>query len=92
MFICDNNNASLYCHSCVLLMFANKLLLSNYVKIFTSYTMGFYEIPVDIRVIFWYFFSEYRKKYQKITRISPVFLKNTWYNCIILQLFDFQSS
>ena len=32
------------------------------------------------------------KKYQKITRISPVFLKNTWYNCIILQLFDFKSS
>ena len=26
------------------------------------------------------------------TRISPVFLKNTWFNCIILQLFDFQSS
>ena len=60
----------------------------------TSYTMGFYEIPVDIRAIFGYFFCipGILKKYQKITRISPVFLKNTWYNCIILQLFDFQSS
>ena len=61
----------------------------------TSYTMGFYEIPVDIQAIFGYFFLYSRnteKKTQKITRISPVFLKNTWYNCIILQLFDFQSS
>ena len=62
--------------------------------------MGFNEIPMDIPAIFGYFFCiprafrrvEYRKKYQKITGISPVFLKNTWYNCIILQLFDFQSS
>ena len=50
--------------------------------IFTSYTMGFYEIPVDIRAIFWYFFCiprafrrvEYRKKiaknYENITGIS----------------------
>ena len=52
--------------------------------------MGFYEIPVDIRAIFWYLFCT--EKVPKNTRISPVFLKNTWYNCIILQLFDFYSS
>ena len=45
--------------------------------------MGFYEIPVDIRVILWYFFCiprafrrvEYRKKYKKIREYHRYFLK-----------------
>ena len=42
--------------------------LVNYI---TSYTMGFYEIPLDIRAIFWYFsvFQE-PKNYENITGIS----------------------
>ena len=31
------------------------------VLIITSYTIGFYEIPVDIRAIFWYFFSVFHE-------------------------------
>ena len=63
--------------------------------------MVFYEIPVDIQAIFFGVFlystslkarGIQKKNYQKITRISPEFHKNTWYNCIILQLFDFHSS
>ena len=51
--------------------------------IFTSYTMGFYEIPVDIRAIFWYFFCiprafrrvEYRKNTKKLREYHRYFLK-----------------
>ena len=61
-------------------------VLMKYRWIFEQFFGIFFCIPRAFRRV------EYRKKYQKITRISPVFLKNTWYNCIILQLFDFQSS
>ena len=58
--------------------------------------MGFYEIQVDIQAIFLVFFLYSTRlkarKIPKITRISPVFFKNTWNKCIILQLFDFRSS
>ena len=45
--------------------------------------MGFYEIPVDIRAIFWYFFCiprafrlvEYRKNTKKLREYHRYFLK-----------------
>ena len=55
----------------------------NALWILTSYTMGFYEIPVDIRAIFWYFFCiprafrrvEYRKNTKKLREYHRYFLK-----------------
>ena len=51
--------------------------------VLTSYTMGFYEIPVDIRAIFWYFFCiprafrrvEDRKNTKKLREYHRYFLK-----------------
>ena len=51
--------------------------------IITSYTMGFYEMPVDIRAIFWYFSCiprafrrvEYRKDTTKLQEYLRYFLK-----------------
>ena len=37
--------------------------------------MGFYEIPVDIRVIFWYFFLNTEKNTKKLREYHRYFLK-----------------
>ena len=59
-------------------MQTNIIYLLIITTIFTSYTMGFYEMPVDIRAILWYFFFNTEKN----TKILQYFLKTHGINVL----------